>query len=305
MQPLTFAGRDPGGTMIARQGRTGTRALLAVLSVLSRPLPVALVCAAQLAASGPVRADPVPETMNGVPLLPIPTFEEVGLPPFTMPTGTLSTVPDAPTTPGGSGTGVEASGDGADSVAMTTMMSQSWGEAASQNAQAVGVTPVSVAATCIMESGCNANPASNGTISGTFQMRDDTFTSMINSALARNPNLAANIVPGLAGKLDPATQSIAAAEYQRQGAVALQAANVPNPTVLDVRGYYNFGPGNASGIALAQNSAVMSDIVPLTAQQYRANGIVPGVTTIGQWRASVTAKVGQAAAQAPVLLSPS
>ena len=75
--------------------------------------------------------------------------------------------------------------------------------------------------------------------------------------------------------------------------------------MLDVRGYYNFGPGNASGIALAQNSAVMSDIVPLTAQQYRANGIVPGVTTIGQWRASVTARVGQAAAQAPVLLSPS
>ena len=232
MQPLTIAGRDPGGTMIAPPSRPGARALLAVLSVLSRLLPVALVCAVQLAASGPVRADPVPETMNGVPFLPIPTFEEVGLPPFTMPTGTLSTVPDAPATPGVEA-GAGASGDGADSVAMTTMMSQSWGEAASQNAQAVGVTPVSVAATCIMESGCNANPASNGTISGTFQMRDDTFLSSINSALARNPNLAANIVPGLAGKLDPATQSIAAAEYQRQGAVALQAANVPNPTVLE------------------------------------------------------------------------
>ena len=80
MQPLTIAGRDPGGTMIAPQGRPGARALLAVLSVLSRLLPVALVCAVQLAASGPVRADPVPETMNGVPFLPIPTFEEVGLP---------------------------------------------------------------------------------------------------------------------------------------------------------------------------------------------------------------------------------
>ncbi len=302
MQPLTIAGRDPGGTMIASHGRTGARALFAVLSVAPRLLPVALVCAAQLAAGGPVRADPVPETMNGVPLLPIPTFEEVGLPPFTMPTGTLSTVPDPAAAAGGSVTGGDASGDGADSIAMTTMMSQSWGEAASQNAAAVGVTMVSVAATCIMESGCNANPASNGTISGTFQMRDDTYTSMINSALARDPNLAANIVPGLAGKSDPATQSIAAAEYLRQGAVALQAANVPNPSVLDVRGYYNFGPGNASGIALAQSSAVMSDVVPLTAEQYRANGITPGVTTIGQWRASVSARIGQTAAQAPVLL---
>lgn len=302
MQPLATAGRDPGVTMIASQGSTGRRALFAVLSAPHRFLPVVLVCAAQLAASSSVRADPVPETMNGVPLLPIPTFEEVGLPPFTMPTGTLSTLPD-PAAAGGSGTSAGASGDGADSIAMTAMMSQSWGEAASQNAAAVGVTTVSVASTCIMESGCNANPASNGTISGTFQMRDDTYTSMINSALARNPNLAANIVPGLAGKSDPATQSIAAAEYLRQGAVALQAANVPNPSVLDVRGYYNFGPGNASGIALAQSSAVMSDVVPLTAEQYRANGITPGVTTIGQWRASVSAKIGQTAAQAPVLLS--
>jgi len=85
-----------------------------------------------------------------------------------------------------------------------------------------------------MESGCSSNPASNGTISGTFQMRDDTFTTMIRSALARDPNLAANIVPGLAGKLDPATQSIAAAEYLRQGAVVLQSTNLANPCVLDV-----------------------------------------------------------------------
>ena len=303
MQPFTLAGRDPGGTMIARQDRTGARALLVVLSVFSRFLLVAFVCAMQLAANNPVRADPVPETMNGVPLLPIPTFEEVGLPPFTMPTGTLSTVPDAPTTPSGSGTGVEASGDGADSIAMTTMMSQSWGEAASQNAQAVGVTPVSVAVTCVMESGCNANPTSNGTISGTFQMRDDTYTSMVNSALARNPNLAANIVPGLAGKLDPATQSIAAGEYLRQGAVALQSSGgISNPSVLDVRGYYNFGPGNAAAIARAPDSAVMSDLVPLTTTQYQSNGITPGSTTVGQWRSTITNKIGSSAAQASVLM---
>ncbi len=265
MQPLTIAGRDPGGTMTASQGRTGMRAAFAVRFVPPRFLPVAFVCAAQLAASGPVRADPVPETMNGVPLLPIPTFEEVGLPPFTMPTGTLSTVPDTPTTAAGSGgTGVDASGDGADSVAMTTMMSRSWGEAASQNAAVVGVTAVSVASTCIMESGCNANPASNGTISGTFQMLDATYTSMIHSAVARNPGLAADIVPGLAGKLDPATQSIAAAEYLRQGAVALQNSSISNPTVLDVRGYYNFGPGPAAAVANAPDVTAQPPSPPKT-----------------------------------------
>ena len=76
----------------------------------------------------------------------------------------------------------------------------------------------------------------------------------------------------------------------------------PNPTVLDVRGYYNFGPGPASAIAQASNDAVMSNIVPLTANQYRLNGITPGVTTVGQWRTNITNKIGQTAAQAPVLL---
>jgi len=296
MQPLVTA--DLGDIMISTKGRTRLRLLCTTRCLLA----VAVICAAQIAGSASVRADPVPETMNGVPLLPIPTYEEVGLPPFSMPTGTLSTVQDPPATPDATTAG-GSSGDGADSISMTTMMSRSWGEAASQNAETVGVTAVSVAATCIMESGCNTNPASNGTISGTFQMRDDTFMQSINSALARNPSLAANIVPGLAGKLDPATQSIAAAEYMRQGAVALQSTGyTPNPSVLDVRGYYNFGPGPASAVAQASGDALMSNIVPLTADQYRLNGITPGVTTVGQWRTSITNRIGQTAAQAPVLL---
>ncbi len=296
MQPLTIAGRDPGGTMIAPQGRPGARALLAVLSVLSRLLPVALVCAVQLAASGPVRADPVPETMNGVPFLPIPTFEEVGLPPFTMPTGTLSTVPDAPTTPSGTGS------DSTSSAALDTMLSQSWGAAAEANAQSLGVNATALAATCVLESNCQ-NVGGTGTINGAFQMSNGTYTAAMAAALQQNPNLAANIVPGLAGKSDPATQSIAAAEYLRQGALALQANNLPNPTVLDVRGYYNFGPGNASAVARAPDDTLLSNVVPLTSDQYRANGITPGVTTVGQWRASVTNKIGISTAQAPVLLA--
>ena len=296
MQPLTIAGRDPGGTTIAPQGRPGACALVAVLSVLSRLLPVALVCAVQLAASGPVRADPVPETMNGVPFLPIPTFEEVGLPPFTMPTGTLSTVPDAPAVPSGTGN------DGTNSVPLDTMLSKSWGAAAEANAQSLGVNATALAATCVLESNCQ-NVGGTGTINGAFQMSNGTYTAAMAAALQQNPNLAANIVPGLAGKSDPATQSIAAAEYLRQGALALQATNLPNPTVLDVRGYYNFGPGNASAVARASNDTVLSNVVPLTLDQYRANGITPGVTTIGQWRASVTNKIGISTAQAPVLLA--
>lgn len=104
--------------------------------------------------------------------------------------------------------------------------------------------------------------------------------------------------------MDPATQSIAAAEYLRQGAEYLQAHQVANPTVLDVRGYYNFGPSNAAAIALADDNALMSSqIAGLTSAQLSANGIAAGTTTVGQWRANVTSKIGQTAAQAPVLTS--
>jgi len=298
MQPLVTA--DPGDILISTKGRTRRR----LLCTTRRLLPVALACAAQFAAGGPVRADPVPETMNGVPLLPIPTFEEVGLPPFTMPTGTLSTVQDPPATPDTTTAG-GGSGDGADSVAMTTMMSRSWGEAAGANAESLGVNPTALAATCVLESNCQ-NLGGTGTINGAFQMSNATYTAAMAAALQRNPNLAANIVPGLAGKLDPATQSIAAAEYQLQGAQYLQAHDVQNPSVLDVRGFYNFGPANVVSIAQANSSDLMSDqIRGLTSAQLVANGINPGVTTVGQWRTSVTNKIGAFAANSPVLLTPS
>lgn len=232
-------------------------------------LPTVVLGLGTLAGGSWALAEVKPETMNGVPLLPVPTYEETGLPPFTMPIGSTSLDANTPTdgsaTTGGGGstgdgTGTGSTGDGAGSQSMASMMGRSWGEAASQNAQTVGITPVALAATCQIEAGgCQTNPASSSTtITGTFQMLDSTYTAMMASALARNPSLAANIVPGLAGKLDPATESIAAAEYQRQGAVYLQAHDIQNPTVLDVRGYYNFGPGNAAVIARAQDSELMS-----------------------------------------------
>ena len=250
---------------------------------------------------------------GGPPLLPIPQFLETGLPSYTMPVGRPSE-PSPPasgggtTDPGGDGTGTGGTGDGADSPSMAAMTGRSWGAAAAQNAETVGVTPVSVAATCMIEAGgCQTNPGipgANGTINGTFQMTDAIYRDMMASALARNPSLAANVVQGLAGKLDPATQSIAAAEYQRQGAVYLQAHDIANPTVLDVRGYYNFGPAAGAAIASAADSALMSSQLPsLSNAQLRANGITPGLTTVGQWRATVTRVIGGSAAQSPVLLS--
>jgi hypothetical protein len=301
MRPLTPTA-PPGRLIHSRTGWRGLHAAVLVSAAVAAAMPGGGRAGAQTA-----------QTMNGVPLLPIPTYEETGLPEFTMPTG--ATALDASTPPGGTttggdgsmegGTGTGSMGDGSGSQSMASMMGRSWGEAASQNAQTVGITPVALAATCQIEAGgCQTNPASSSkTITGTFQMLDSTYTSMMNSALVRNPSLAANIVPGLAGKMDPATESIAAAEYLRQGAVSLQSNNVPTPSVLDVRGYYNFGPSYGAALAQASPGTYMSNVVSLSPDGYKNNGIIPGVTTVGSWRAAVTDKIGSSAAAAPVLLS--
>ena len=301
MHPMMITGRDSGS--VAASTKCKARRSIHFMSLYrpSRLLPVAIVCAAQLGGSIPLQADPVPQTMNGVPLLPIPTYNEVGLPAFTMPTGT-PTVTD-PNTPLPPNTGGGGSGDGSDSIAMATMMSRSWGAAAEANAQSLGVNGTALAAICSIESNCQS-VGGTGTITGAFQMSDSTYTAAMAAALQRDPSLASNIVPGLAGKMDPATQSIAAAEYLRQGAEYLQSHNVSNPTVLDVRGYYNFGPGNAAAIANADAGELMSaQISGLTASQLTANGIDPQTTTVGQWRSSIISKVGTSVANASVLSS--
>ncbi|MGI4827430.1 MAG: hypothetical protein ACRYFU_04455 [Janthinobacterium lividum] len=127
-------------------------------------------------------------------------------------------------------------------------------------------------------------------------MLDSTYNAMLANAVVHDPDLSASIISGSSGKLDPVTESIAASEYLREGAVAIKSPNIPNPTVLDVRGYYNFGPANAASIANSPDSALMSDAAPnLTAAQYKANGIVPTTTTVGDWRASIVSKIGSAA----------
>jgi predicted secreted protein len=237
-----------------------------------------------------VLADPVPQTMNGVPQQIVPQVAEVGLPAFTMPTGTVSLYG------GSSGTGGSSGGTGTstDSSSLDTMLGTSWGASAEQSAQALGVNGSALAATCVIESGCQNLPGT-GTITGAFQMTAATYTASLAAALAQDPNLAANIVPGLAGQSDPATQAIAAAEYLKQGAQYLQNSGVASPTALDVRGYYNFGPQGGANIANSQDSDPIAGALSMyTPAQLAKNGITSG-ETVGQWRAAVAGKMGSAA----------
>jgi hypothetical protein len=258
----------------------------------------AIAAAAALAASwcGAASADPVPATINGIPQQIQPQAEEVGLGNFTLPTGTVSLLGGigAPASGGSTGTGTSTS-----SAPLDTMLATSWGTSAQQSSEALGVNATALAATCVLESNCQ-NVGGSGSITGAFQMTSSTYQSSLNAALQADPSLAADIVPGLAGQSDPATQAIAASEYLKQAAQSLQNNGVSNPTVLDVRGYYNFGPSGAA-LATADADATMASVLTNTsAATLAANGITSG-ETVGQWRASVSSKIS-GAASAPVLI---
>lgn len=259
----------------------------------------------------------VPQTLNGPPVQVQPYVPEPGVPLISINAGTPNPFSGLDNSDTGNETGADGSGTGVasgdyssgssggsvadNSAALGTMLGMSWGSTAVANAQALGVNASALAATCVLESGCQ-NVGGSGTISGAFQMSDSTYTAAMQAALQQNPNLAQYVVPGLAGKMDPGTESIAAAEYLYQGAQALQGAGIDNATVLQVRGYYNFGPTNGVNLATADDGATMASVLRnLSSQTLAANGITPG-ETVGQWRAQVSAKIGNAAGQSVLSL---
>ena len=259
----------------------------------------------------------IPQTLNGPPVQVQPYVPEPGVPLFAISPGTVN--PFSGVDGGGTGAQSESDNSGGgdsgvtsadatagdyssgggtigNSTVLGTMLAQPWGATAVENAEALGVDPSALAATCVLESGCQ-NVGGSGSITGAFQMTAATYNEMITKAVADNPSLASQIVPGIAGQSDPATQSIAAAEYLRQGAQSLEDAGVTSPTLLDTRGYYNFGPKYGVAVATAPDSAPMSQVLAgAPASVLTSNGIKPG-ETVGQWRASVAGKIGNAASQ--------
>lgn len=191
----------------------------------------------------------------------------------------------------GTMTGSAAAAD--DGTTLGKMLAQTWGQTAAANATALGVSPTALAATCALESNCSASVGGTGTISGAFQMTNGTYAQTVREVQASNPDLAA----GITTKNDPASQSIAAAQYLKDGANSLMAAGIDSPTTLDVRGFYQFGPANGSSLAGASDNQLMSTVLSgLSSSTLAANGI-NGSTTVGQWRQTVTSKIGSAASQ--------
>lgn len=258
---------------------------------LVRTVSALAIIVAAAAASNPATAQRA-ATLNGPPVQVQPYVSEPGVPAITISPGTLDPFPD-----GGTGSGDDGSdgATGGSSDALDTMMGTRWGMQAIQNAEALGVNPSALAATCVLESGCQNVDGSGA--QGVFQMYPAAFREGLQTALAANPGLASQIVQDDAGRMDPTTEAIAAAGYLMLANQSLQSAGISNPTVLDARGYYNFGPAYGGQLAAASDSEPIASVLAGMSQSaLAANGITPG-ETVGQWRASVSSKIGGAARQ--------
>jgi hypothetical protein len=234
----------------------------------------------------------VSQTLTGPPVQVTPFMPEPGVPLVTINPGSVNPVQDGSGTgTGGSGSSGTSSTSGSD--ALNTLLGQSWGATAVNEAEALGVNPSALAATCVVESGCT-NAGTNGTATGAFQMQPAAFQDGLNTALAANPALASQIVQGSTGMSDPTTEAVAASGYLMQANSALEAEGVSNPTVLDARAYYNFGPTAGVGIAGAAPSDLMSNYISPAAM---SGNNISATETVAQWQASVSSKIGNAASQ--------
>ena len=105
-------------------------------------------------------------------------------------------------------------------TALTTLLGTSWGSQAVQNAEALGVNPSALAATCVLESGCS-QPSGGGGAQGVFQM----FPAAYQEGWRRRwPQILAyslRLYQGAAGMNDPTTEAIAASGYLMQGESSL------------------------------------------------------------------------------------
>lgn len=223
-----------------------------------------------------------------------PVYPEVGI------TWTPSDGSSSGMNTGSAGNTASSNSTASGGSSLSKMMSQEWGQQAASNAETMGVNADALAATCVMESGCTNITSTHGSITGAFQMTQSTYNAMIREALVDNPQLQLTQEQINNGQNDPAVQAIAAAQYMKDGATYLQNKGISNPTALDTRAYYNFGPADGYNIASAKDSDLMSDVlIHTSATTQAANGISSSMT-VGQWKASVAKKMGSSA-NTPVL----
>jgi len=240
----------------------------------------------------PAIADPAPSNFQGVPAQIIPTYQEVGAPTFTTPsgaasfsglqsgTGTGGTDPGA----GGSGGGSPYTGGG--STPLQSMMATSYGQIAYATAQQLGNSPDAVAAFGVLESGFQNVPTANGSTSATGPWQITTGTW--NDYVAKY-----NLPYTTADMTNPNAQAVVANYIIQDYSAQVSAAIQSSATVEQAYGAFVFGAHAGAGMAGADPSDPMSKYVSATAL---ANNNMTG-WTVAQFYNRVSSKVGSVATQ--------
>jgi len=238
-------------------------------------------------------ADPAPSNFQGVPAQIIPTYQEVGAPTFTTPSGAASFsglqsgTGTGGTDPGAGGSGGSTPYAGGGSTPLQSMMATSYGQIAYTTAQQLGNSPDAVAAFGVLESGFQNVGTANGSTSATGPWQITTGTW--NDYVARY-----NLPYTTADMTSPDAQAVVAnyiiKDYSAQVSTAINAS----ATVAQAYGAFVFGVRGGSALAGATNpNAPMSDYVSATAL---ANNNMTG-WTVAQFYNRVSSKVGSVATQ--------
>ncbi len=177
-----------------------------------------------------------------------------------------------------------AAGSGGDPL--DAMLAQPWGEQAAENARRAGIQPAALAAACVIESNCQAAAAApTSSAAGPFQFVRDTWREQAGRA---------GVSTDLDARFDGVASSAAAANYFSEHGQRLQQYGIDTPSLGQAYALYQLG-GPGLNVATAPDNALVSTVAPsLSPAAMSNNNIVPGVTTVGQWRDRYRAKVGAA-----------
>jgi hypothetical protein len=208
-----------------------------------------------------------------------PQYPEVGIGVYVAPPASTSTSGD---TSSGDGSG---STTGASGSALSTLESEDYGSAAVADATNLNENPNALADIASVESNFENVGDAGGTTSATgpWQVTQGTF-NYINQeyGLGLSPSDINN----------PTDEAEVAAYTINNYAQQMQSLTGSPPTIVQTYGSYEFGPEYGNALATAPSSATLGSLVPA---KYLANNQIPASTTVGQYYANESAKLGSTA----------
>jgi hypothetical protein len=209
-----------------------------------------------------------------------PQYAEVGIGVYVAPPASTATTGDTSSGDGSSGSTAAANGS-----SLSTLESEDYGSAAVADATNLNEDPNAMADFASVESNFENIGDAGGTTSATgpWQVTQGTFNYI-------NQLYGLGLSPGDIN--NPTDEAEVAAYTIDNYAQQVETATNAPPTIVQTYGAYELGPEYGADIASAPSSVTLGSIVPAS---YLANNNIPPSTTVGQYYAEESAKLGATA----------